>query len=324
MSSNIDKLTNTFCDQLTNLNSILTHNVDLNRPQGSSSSFSQEQSLVVTTRHKKTRKRHHHEVSSLEDSDDSDGNDTPSHKSTKFNSHHSFVQSAAPAHKDDDKVSIPDEEEMNRNLIALQWESDNSNSGKEGIDDGEDEDFKELAQELNKEKGLGEPVQQTFANILETVWQNPQSYEKMKDKMKIYARPENCSSLVKKCNKEIWKVHLTSRDRDKDLHFQKIQTAVLKSTISITQVTSGLVNLKNNRELTAKDIRKSIIPVIKTCTEVMTFLGHPNQEADYIRRTNIAMLLPKDVYNLAKDVPIPSELLFGDDVHARIINIKAQ
>ena len=67
---------------------------------------------------------------------------------------------------------MPDKEEMNRNLKALQWESDDNNSGKDGIDDGEDH-FKELAQELNKEEGLGEPVQQTLANILETVWQNP-------------------------------------------------------------------------------------------------------------------------------------------------------
>ena len=35
------------------------------------------------------------------------------------------------------------------------------------------DDFKELVQELNKEEGLAEPVQQTLANILETVWQNP-------------------------------------------------------------------------------------------------------------------------------------------------------
>ena len=267
----------------------------LNRPQrGSSSTSSQEQSLVVKTRHQETRKRHHHEVSSLEGSDDSD-NDAPTHKSPRVNSHHSCVQSSTtPVYRDDHKVSIQDEEEMNRNLKALQWEPDGNNIGKDGIDDGED-GFKELAQELNKE-GLNEPVQQTLVNILETVWQNPQSYKKMQDKMKIYARPENCSSLVvkKKCNKEIWQAHLTSRDRAKDLRFQKIQTAVLKGTIAITQVTSDLVKLKSNRELTAKGIRKSVIPVIKTCTEAMTFLGYANQEADSIRRTNIAMSLPKD------------------------------
>ena len=142
--------------------------------------------------------------------------------------------STAPAHRDDDKVSIPDEEEMNRNLKGRQWESGDNNSGKDEIGDGED-DFNELDQELNKEEGLGEPVQQTLANILGTVWQNPQSYEKMKDQIKIYARPENYSSLVvKKCNKEIWQAHLTSRDRAKDLRFQKIQTAVPKGIIAIT------------------------------------------------------------------------------------------
>ena len=127
-----------------------------------------------------------------------------------------------------------------------------ANSGEDGIDDREDH-FKEIAQEQNKEKGLGETVQQTLANIFETVWQNPQSYERMKDKMKIHARPENCSSfVVEKCNKEIRQAHLTSRA--KDLHLQKIQTAVLKGIIAITEVTIDLVKLKNNRELSAKDI----------------------------------------------------------------------
>ena len=54
--------------------------------------------------------------------------------------------------RDDDKVSIPDEEEINRNLKTLQWESDNNNNGKDEIGDGED-NLIELAQELNKEEG---------------------------------------------------------------------------------------------------------------------------------------------------------------------------
>ena len=50
---------------------------------------------------------------------------------------------------------------MKRNLKALQWESDENNSGKDRVDDGDD-DFKEVAQELSKEEGFGEPVQQIF------------------------------------------------------------------------------------------------------------------------------------------------------------------
>ena len=57
ISSNIDKLTNTFCNQLTNLTSILTHNVNVEETsRGSSSTSSQEKSLVVKNRHKETRK----------------------------------------------------------------------------------------------------------------------------------------------------------------------------------------------------------------------------------------------------------------------------
>ena len=174
------------------------------------------------------------------DSDD----DKPTHKCLTGNSHRSCLQSStAPPHRDVDKVSMPDEERLNRNLKALQWESDNS--AKNGIDDGKD-NFKELAQELNKE-GLGEPVKQILANILETVWQNPQFHERIKHEIKIYPMLENCSSLVvKKCNKEIWQAHLTSSDRIKDLCLQKIETAVLKDTIVITHATNDLVKLKNN------------------------------------------------------------------------------
>ena len=34
----------------------------------------------------------------------------------------------------------------------------------------------------------------------------------------------------------------------------------------------------------------------------MTFLGHANQEADSIRRTNTAMSLPNELSPVAKDV----------------------
>ena len=115
----------------------------------------------------------------------------------------------------------------------------------------------------------------------------------MKDKRKIYPRPVNCSSLVvKKCNKEIWQAHLISRVGENNLQQEK------------------------NRELTAKDIRNSIIPFIKTCTEAMTFLGHANQEADTKRRTKVAMSLPNELYPQAKDVQILSEWLFGVDIKA--------
>ena len=99
---------------------------------------------------------------------------------------------------------------------------------------------------------------------------------------------------------------------------------MLKSTIVFTQVTSDLVKLEYYRELTAKDIRQSIILVIKSFTEATTFLNHANQEADLIRTKNIATSLPKDLYLLAKDVAIPLEWLFDVYINARVNNIKAE
>ena len=110
MFSNIDKFTDTLCDQLKNLTSTVKHNVNVEQTsRGSSSTISQERSLVVKNRHKETRKRHHDEVSFSEDSVDSDDNDTPNHKSLRVNPI-TAVCSHQQHHRDDDKVSIADEE----------------------------------------------------------------------------------------------------------------------------------------------------------------------------------------------------------------------
>ena len=51
----------------------------------------------------------YYEASSSEDSDYSDDNDMPSHERSKINLQNCAHSSTAPAQRDDDKVSIPDE-----------------------------------------------------------------------------------------------------------------------------------------------------------------------------------------------------------------------
>ena len=79
---------------------------------------SHEQTLVVSTRYKETRKMCYYEAYSSEDSDysddndyndDSDDNDMPSHERSKINLQNCAHSSTAPAQRDDDKVTIPDE-----------------------------------------------------------------------------------------------------------------------------------------------------------------------------------------------------------------------
>ena len=98
ISLNIDNLTITFYDQLKNLTSIINDNVNAEQTsRGSILTSSEEQSLVVKTRHKETRKMDPHEVSSLEDSHDSDENYAPTHESPRINSNDSCVQSSTAA-----------------------------------------------------------------------------------------------------------------------------------------------------------------------------------------------------------------------------------
>ena len=131
----------------------------------------------------------------------------------------------------------------------------------------------------------------------------------MKYNMKIYTRQENCSSLVAKiCNKEIWHAHLISKDRAKDLRLRKNSNSCAKKHQCHYEDTSDLVKLKNNYGLTAKTLENQLSLSSKpVLCMVMTFLGHANQEAHSIRKTNIAMLLTKDLYPLAKYVTILSE-----------------
>ena len=117
-----------------------------------------------------------------------------SHKSPRVNFHHSPVskgQSSIPLVQwDDDKVSVSDESEVNRNWRALQGKSNDNNSDKDGIVDGEDNDFKKLALELHKEEGLGEAVQKLWQIFLKQFGKIP-SHKKLKGEIKIYITTKN-------------------------------------------------------------------------------------------------------------------------------------
>ena len=126
--------------------------------------------------------------------------------------------------------------------------------------------------------------------------------------MKTYKKPQNCSDLlVKKCNKEIWQERMNAQDRNKDLKVQKVQGAVLKGAFAICEVTNTLINLKNNKDISGKELRLQLSNVIKIYTENLTFLGMANLEGDNIKRQYLPKVLPPKLALLTKDVPTPSE-----------------
>ena len=163
----------------------------------------------------------------------------------------------------DDQISIP-EDQMQQNLDALQED----NIIDEHSDDDEEDTLTQVALQLNSPEEVGDPVNENLANIVNTVWQDPKSFEKMKEKMKTYLRPQNCDKMiVKKCNKEIWSDHTGVKDRTKDLRVQKVQTGNLKVSIALVEAMQAIITLKSNKNLAAKEIRSALSPIIKTCSD---------------------------------------------------------
>ena len=126
--------------------------------------------------------------------------------------------------------------------------------------------------------------------------------------MKTYNKPQNWSDLqMKKCNKEIWQERINAQDHNKDLKKQKVHEIVLKGSFAICEVTNNLINLKNNKDISGKELRLQLSNDIKICTESLTFLRMTNLKREYLPK----ILTPK-LGHLTKDVSKPSEFLLGN------------
>ena len=96
---------------------------------------------------------------------------------------------------------------------------------------------------------------------------------------------------------------MNAQDRNKDLKMQKVQEVVLKGAFAICKVTNTLINLKNNKNISVKELRLQLFNIIKICIESLTFLGMTNLEGDNIRRQHLSKILPPKLFPLTKDVP---------------------
>ena len=134
--------------------------------------------------------------------------------------------------------------------------------------------------------------------------------------MKTYKKPQNCSDLlVKKCNEQIWQERMNAKNRYKDLEVQKVRGAVLKGAFAICEVTNNLINLKNNKDISGKELRLQLSNAIKICIESLTFQGMANLEEDNIRRQYLSKILQPKLVPLRKDVPTSSEFLSGNNLN---------
>ena len=167
-------------------------------------------------------------------------------------------------------------------------------------------------------------MRESLASIVKDIWQTPLNKDTIAKRFDQYKRPKNCDTIIiKRCNAEIWSELLSQNVRSKDLKTQKVQTGVIKGTIAITEVMDTLLNLKSNRDPSAKALRKALVPVIGICTDSIDILAHTNQHLEQHRRYSIVFTLDKSFRQLAKNVPAESIELFGDGLPKRLTTIKA-
>ena len=99
----------------------------------------------------------------------------------------------------------------------------------------------------------------------------------LKEKLERQIRPENCAyGKVTSCNTGIWR-KLRENTRKRDLHMAKMQQALVKGIIPITQVPDTAMGAKS---LDLDEIQL----VKKRCLEALSLLTDVNYELNIQRR----------------------------------------
>ena len=105
---------------------------------------------------------------------------------------------------------------------------------------------------------------------------------------------------------------MNAHDRKKDL----------KGAFDICEVTNNLINLKNSKVISSRELTLQLFNVIKICTESLTFLEMACMEGDNIKRQYLSKILPLKLLPLNNDVPTPSKLMLGNNLNDKISTIE--
>ena len=123
---------------------------------------------------------------------------------------------------------------------------------------------------------------------------------------KKYKRLENCPHLsAPKVNSEVWNENLLTANRMTDIGLCKIQLLNISALYAITKTCEKVIGRLGKYKM---DLSKELL------TPLIDALA-------FFRRDMIRPRLPGRMKQLAKNVPIGSELLFGDDLNKRIDQI---
>ena len=168
--------------------------------------------------------------------------------------------------------------------------------------------FKDNTKVLKDTGKKNGPVDKKLSEVINTLWQQKEPVDKLIDEMGTYDPPQNCQKLgFKYCNGEIWNGHLENKNRNVDLKTQKVQKTISNGNIILGQVADSLIKIKHNKDMTASDRKKAVMPLIQMCTNGLTFPARDNNFLNQILRNYITFVLPRHMSELGKKVPEDSD-----------------
>ena len=137
--------------------------------------------------------------------------------------------------------------------------------------------------------------------------------EKFKTIDKKYRRPENCPNIgALKVNSEIWNENLQASHRMTDINLRKIQLLNVSAAYAVIEACEKVVSRMGKYK---EDLSKEMItPLVHS----LDFIGKATKDTNQLRRDILKSKLPAKMKQLTKNVPVESELLFGDDLNKRI------
>ena len=166
------------------------------------------------------------------------------------------------------------------------------------------------------------PINKKLASVFNTYCVKEFSKEKIATKYEQYKTPENCNLHTRKCNSDIWKNLLSTKERQFDLQLQKAQTGTIKTANAVLSATDSLIKLKSDlTTISHKDLKTNMEAIIFKCTDVLALLAHNHSSTEQLRRECMSSCFLAEQKALAHDVHPDSKLFFGDDLPKRIAEI---
>ena len=198
----------------------------------------------------------------------------------------------------------------------LNTQEGNKSATSNAINTTHDEVLNEIAQELDCDELCSPPLLDKLATVVNKMLRTKLSEDKLKEKQRLYTRPQYCETLVTtRVNAEIW-AKLQSHTRSVDIRLQKVQALLLKGIVPILQIANTQLSSDGGKNENHKEMTRQALDAI-------SLLSQANQELNQRRRELIKPDLNEKYQQIcAEHVPC-TDHLFGDELHKTLQDITA-